>query len=173
MYNICNDIDEHATKPATIALSLLQSPVSLLSWYVEKYHEWCDTGANDDIENVFTKDDIIDWTMLYWCTDTVYSSIRLYYEQFNQSKSIFTYMNELYIDVPTAISQFPREAYRVPQKWLQYYMNIKQFKIHTSGGHWASFEQPELYADDLYQFVTQHTELGQYMMNQQSIHHEL
>jgi pimeloyl-ACP methyl ester carboxylesterase len=169
-------LHEQATRPDTIGAVLNQSPVALLIWYAEKLHAWSDSRddvtadvypgnhfPNGNLYARWSKDEIIDFVMLYWCTDTITSSIRLYWEQLsNHPVSALEQLatNNVPHTVPTAVAQFAAEPLRTPERWIKYYTNLKSYNENERGGHFAAWEEAELLANDIKQFVTNHVKIG-------------
>jgi pimeloyl-ACP methyl ester carboxylesterase len=135
------------TKPQTIGIALNDSPVGLAAWIVEKFHTWCDCGGNPD--SVFTKDELLTNISLYWFTQTAASSARIYYESRHAPPSATAGAR---IDVPTACADFPKEIIWSPRKWLESRYNITRWTEMPKGGHFAAFEQPQLFVDDVRAF---------------------
>jgi pimeloyl-ACP methyl ester carboxylesterase len=130
------------TYPQTIAYALNDSPVGLASWIIEKYYKWSDCKGN--IENVFTKDELLDNIMIYWVTQTINSSMRRYYEV--RKKKRLTSK----IKVPTAIAMFPGESeLLVPKSWVERTYPIVQWTDMLEGGHFPALEKPELLVEDI------------------------
>jgi pimeloyl-ACP methyl ester carboxylesterase len=129
------------TRPQTIGYALVDSPVGQASWILEKLTEWSDCSGNP--LSVFSYDDILDHIMLYWLPGTAASSGRLYWE----SHSNFTADP---IDLPVTCSVLPEEIIRPAQRWAQYkYPNLIYWSEPEKGGHFAAFEQPELFVTEM------------------------
>lgn len=168
-------LHQQATKPQTTTIALIQSPVAILNWHLEKYYTGTDKDQHNDnrtFNDIWSYDDIIDYTMLYWATDTIDSAIQIYYNTF-QDNVLDLYKNT-YIDRPTAVSYFKYEASKLPRRMLQHYYNIKQYNVHNHGGHFAAWEVPNTLANDIYQFVTsEHVNTDIYTNNNiQDIYHD-
>ncbi len=130
------------TRPQTIGYSLSDSPVGLLSFIYDKFHEWTDSDGNP--ENVLTRDEMLDDISLYWLTDTAASSARIYWEDSTGSFSGGK------LSLPVAASVFPHEIFRAPRSWAeQTYTNLVYFNEVERGGHFAAFEQPTLFVKEL------------------------
>ena len=124
------------------------SPAGLAAWIVEKFHSW--TDCNGDLESVLSKDQILTNIMVYWITQTITSSTRLYYEVFNGGRSpAFTQR----VEVPTAVARFPKELMLFPRKWVENHYNVTQWTVMEKGGHFAAMEQPEVLVQDLRKFL--------------------
>lgn len=140
------------TKPLTLAYGLNDSPVGLAAWIVEKMHGWAD--CNGYIGNVFTKDELLSNITLYWITETIHSSIRLYNEN---NKVPLILGKETFINTPTAIAHFKYEEPFPPCSFIERGYNIKQWSDFPSGGHFPAIEKPELLAEDIIKFFSLHT----------------
>lgn len=134
-----------STKPQTLGYALNDSPVGLASWMIEKFYSWSDHDGN--IENCLTKDELITNIMIYWVSQSINSSIRVYAENARAS-----YMGGLKssqrVEVPTGVSLFPKEA-QFPRAWAEKMVNVANFTVMKKGGHFAALEVPELYAKEL------------------------
>lgn len=138
---------QHKTKPLTLAYGLHDSPIGMAAWIVEKLYGWADCKSN--IENVFTKDELLSHVTLYWVTETLHSSIRLYYEN---SKAPMRFGKNDFIHVSVGIARFPLEEPFPPRKFIERGFNIQRWTDMPAGGHFAAIEQPKLLADDLIDF---------------------
>ncbi|XP_028580354.2 epoxide hydrolase 1 isoform X1 [Podarcis muralis] len=147
----------HSTKPDTAGCGLNDSPVGLAAYILEKFSTWTNHAFRDledgGLEKKFTLDDLLTNIMIYWVSGCIVSSMRFYKE--NIGKGIGTQKHEkLSVQVPTGIASFPHEVMHMPQSWLQQkYANIVSFSYMARGGHFAAFEEPELLAADILQFV--------------------
>ncbi len=139
---------QHRTKPLTLAYGLNDSPVGLCAWIVEKFYGWSDCNGN--IETVFTKDELLSNVSLYWFTETIHSSVRLYNEN---SKAPLHFSNNDFINTPVAIARFHKEDPFPPRKYIERGYNIQQWTDMPAGGHFAAMEQPKLLANDIIQFA--------------------
>lgn len=139
-----------STKPQTPAYGLNDSPVGLASWLVEKFRAWSDT--NGDVETCFSKDDLLNNIMIYWVTETINSSMRLYYEIGHTETGLKPGQR---IDVPTGFASFPKDINPPPREWVERFFNVQRWTEMPRGGHFAAFEEPELYADDVRAFFRQ------------------
>jgi pimeloyl-ACP methyl ester carboxylesterase len=140
------------TKPLTLAYGLNDSPVGLAAWIVEKMHGWAD--CNGYIGNIFTKDELLSNVTLYWITETIHSSIRLYNEN---SKVPLILGKETFINTPTGIAHFKYEEPFPPRSFIERGYNIKHWTDFPSGGHFPAIEKPDLLAEDIISFFTLHT----------------
>jgi pimeloyl-ACP methyl ester carboxylesterase len=130
------------TRPQTIGYSLADSPVGLAAWFYDKFAAWTYSGG--DPEKVLTRDEMLDDITLYWLTNTGASGARLYWE--NNANNF----NAVDISLPAAITVFPGEIYRTPKSWAEKaYHKLIYFNVVDKGGHFAAWEQPELFASEL------------------------
>ena len=139
---------QHRTKPLTLAYGLNDSPVGLCAWIVEKFYGWSDCNGN--IESIFTKDQLLANVSLYWFTETIHSSIRLYNEN---SKAPLHFSKDDFINIPVAIARFHKEDPFPSRKFIERGYNIQQWTDMLRGGHFAAMEQPGLLANDIIQFA--------------------
>jgi pimeloyl-ACP methyl ester carboxylesterase len=135
---------EQGTKPQTLGVSLNDSPAGLLAWIVEKFRAWSDCDGNP--ENSFTRDQLITNVMLYWATQTITSSARLYREARTTRDAAE------FVGVPTGVARYPKEILRYPRSWVERRYNVTHWAVMPRGGHFAAMEQPALFADDLRTF---------------------
>jgi epoxide hydrolase len=142
---------EHATRPQTIGYALVDSPVALCAWIVEKFWAW--TDCNGHPENALTRDQLLDNLMLYWLPRTGASSARLYWESVAQVNRWISDVVDDTIDVPTGCSIFPKELQRPSRRWAERrFVDIRHWNELARGGHFAAFEQPELFVDEVRAF---------------------
>jgi epoxide hydrolase len=139
--------NEQGTKPQTLGAGLNDSPAGLLAWIVEKFRGWSDCGG--DPETIFTRDQLITNVMLYWATETITSSARLYRETMQGGALLETVP---FIDAPTGVARFPKEVLRWPRSWVEHQYNLTRWTPMPRGGHFAAMEQPELFVDDVRRF---------------------
>tara|TARA_R110002051_G_scaffold290773_1_gene354408 strand:- start:38319 stop:39443 length:1125 start_codon:yes stop_codon:yes gene_type:complete len=136
-----------STKPITLAYGLNDSPIGLCAWIVEKLNSWSD--HKNGVEEVFTKDEILSNVTLYWVTQTIHSSIRIYNEN---SKRPMIFQSSDFVKVPVAYANFPKEISRPPRSYAALGYNITRWTDMPSGGHFAAMEKPELLALDINEF---------------------
>ena len=134
------------TKPQTLGFALNDSPLGLAAWIVEKFRSWCDCNGNP--ETIFTKDELLTNITLYWATQTAASSARIYYE----SRHPTSPANRAKIEVPTACADFPKEIIWSPRAHVAARYNLVRWTEMPKGGHFAAFEQPQLFVDDVRAF---------------------
>ncbi|MEU4242495.1 alpha/beta hydrolase [Actinoplanes sp. NPDC026619] len=136
----------HRTRPQTAAFGLTDSPVGLAAWIVEKMRAWSD--CDGDIERSFTKDEILTNVMIYWLTGTIGSSMRMYGAEAAIPPGQLTRR----VETSSGYSLFPGDFLPPPRAWLERTSNVARVTEHGQGGHFAPFEEPELYAAELREF---------------------
>ena len=134
----------HATKPQTLAVGLNDSPAGLASWIVEKFWRWGDHGG--DLEGVFGRDALLTNLTIYWATETINSSIRLYYETVRNPGRWGA------SQVPTAMLMSPKDMFATPREWAERQGRVDRWTEIDRGGHFLEWEQPALVAADLRAF---------------------
>jgi pimeloyl-ACP methyl ester carboxylesterase len=133
---------QQRTRPQTLGYALNDSPVGQAAWIYEKFKAW--TDCNGEPESVLSRDEMLDNIMIYWLTGTATSSARLYWE------SADTGFIPIPVDVPTGVSQYPRELLRASRRWAEKsYRNIIYWNELDRGGHFAAFEQPAIFVDEV------------------------
>jgi pimeloyl-ACP methyl ester carboxylesterase len=137
---------QQSTRPQTVGYGLVDSPVGQLAWIVEKFWSWTDCDGHP--EKVLTRDELLDNVMLYWVTASAASSARLYWESFR----VFGEGERRRVELPTGVASFPKEILRAPRSWCEANYNITHWTTMPRGGHFAAFEQPELFVDDVSAF---------------------
>jgi epoxide hydrolase len=142
---------EQATRPQTIGYALVDSPAALCAWIVEKLWAWTDNDGQ--LESVLTRDELLDNVMLYWLPRTGASSARLYWESIRQVNEWITGPLTDQVTVRTGCSIFPKELQRPSRRWAEKrFTNIRYWNEPAKGGHFAAFEQPELFVDEVRAF---------------------
>ncbi|CAG6017578.1 unnamed protein product [Menidia menidia] len=146
-----------ATKPDTVGCGVNDSPVGLAAYILEKFSSWTNMNNRDlmdgGLERKFSLDDLLTNVMIYWTTGSVVSSMRFYKENFKSDPNE-RIDSKTGIFVPTGVAAFPQEIMHCPQSWAQVrYRNIYSYTFMPRGGHFAAFEEPQLLADDIMQFV--------------------
>ena len=135
---------QQSTRPQTLGYGLVDSPVGQLAWIVEKFWAWTDCDGHP--ENAVSRDELLDNVMLYWITGSGASSARLYWESFN------SFITDGRVELPTGVAAFPKEILRTPRRWCEAVYNITHWTTMPRGGHFAAFEQPDLFVDDVRAF---------------------
>ncbi|MCK3784790.1 epoxide hydrolase (plasmid) [Sinorhizobium meliloti] len=136
------------TRPQTIGYGLVDSPVGLAAWILGHpgFSRW--TYSESDPEK--SRDEVLDDITLYWLTNSATSSGRLYWEYGGRSPAFASPEMTSEISLPVAITVFPGESYRAPETWARRaYPNLVYFHEVDKGGHFAAWEQPELFSAEL------------------------
>ncbi len=136
---------QQSTCPQTLGYALADSPVGQMAWIVEKFYNWtdCERDGTKHPENVLSKDELLDNVMFYWLNNAGASSARLYWESFNNPS-----MEP--VDIPAGCSIFPKEIFRSSRRWAeQRFSKLIHWNELDRGGHFAAFEQPELFIEEL------------------------
>jgi pimeloyl-ACP methyl ester carboxylesterase len=136
---------EQSTKPQTLGAALNDSPAGLLAWIVEKFRTWSD--CDGDLETVFTRDQLLTNITVYWVTQTITSSARLYWENMHSREKPAP------VPVPTGVARYPKEVLRFPRPWVEQRYNVVHWADMARGGHFAAMEQPDLFVRDLRAFL--------------------
>jgi pimeloyl-ACP methyl ester carboxylesterase len=144
---------EQATRPQTVGYALLDSPVALASWMLDH-----DTDSYYKISHAFldkspagglTRDHVLDNVTLYWLTGTGASAAREYWES-GRAAAMAAGRTPPEVSVPVGFTVFPGEIYRAPRSWVQAaYPTLSYFNEAAEGGHFAAWEQPQLFTDEL------------------------
>jgi pimeloyl-ACP methyl ester carboxylesterase len=134
---------QQSTRPQTLGYGLTDSPSGQAAWILEKFWAWTDCDGHP--ENILGRDELLDNVMLYWVTATAASSARLYWESFGPKRR-----TPFKVTIPTGVAVFPKEIVTPVRKWMEAnYMNIQRWSEMPKGGHFAAFEQPDLFVREL------------------------
>ncbi|WP_407442288.1 epoxide hydrolase family protein [Rhodococcus sp. (in: high G+C Gram-positive bacteria)] len=132
---------EQSTRPQTLAYALTDSPIGQLAWIVEKFRDWTDCDGHP--ESIVSRDRILDTVSLYWLTESGGSSARFYWENFPPD-------NHAPVDVPAAVTVFPREIERLPRAWVERrFRDLRVWSRPDRGGHFPMLEVPETYVHEV------------------------
>lgn len=133
---------QQSTRPQTVGYGLVDSPAGQAAWIIEKFWAWTDSDGHP--ENVLTRDELLDNVMFYWLNAAGASSARLYWESFGKAGDFGD------VTVPTGISIFPKEIFRASRRWAERrFKNIIHWNELEKGGHFAAFEQPATFVDEV------------------------
>jgi pimeloyl-ACP methyl ester carboxylesterase len=150
-----------STKPQTLAYGLNDSPAGLAAWIIEKFKSWSDNDGQ--VENAFTKDELLTNITIYWATQTINSSFRLYYE------TMKWLMNAMYnplqkinpfdktgdrTTTPAAFTIFSKDI-SPPRALAERFFNVQKWSVKSKGGHFAAMEQPALLASEMREFFSE------------------
>lgn len=137
---------QQSTRPQTLGYGLTDSPSGQAAWILEKFWAWTDCDGHP--ENVLSRDEMLDNVMLYWVTATAVSSARLYWESFSPKRRPV-----VKVTVPTGVAVFPREIVTPVRKWMApNFTDIRHWKEMPKGGHFAAFEQPDLFVAEVREY---------------------
>ncbi|XVU23752.1 epoxide hydrolase family protein [Actinoplanes sp. CA-054009] len=132
-----------STRPQTIGYGLVDSPAALCAWITEKFQAWTDG-------NPLTRDQLLDNLMMYWLPGTGASAARLYWESFAEVRKLFRTGGGETVAVPVGGSIFPKENPRPTRRWAERrFTDIRYWNEPPRGGHFAAFEQPRLFAQEV------------------------
>ena len=134
---------QQATRPQTLGYGLVDSPSGQAAWIVEKFYQWMDCQGHP--ENVVSRDELLDDIMMYWLNGAGASSARLYWESFGGATG-----NSIPVEIPMGASIFPKEIFRTSQRFARaVYKNIVFWRDKDNGGHFAAFEQPDVFVGEV------------------------
>ena len=133
----------HRTKPQTLGHALNDSPAGLAAWIGEKFHAWTQAPV--------ARDELLTNLSIYWFTQTITSSMRLYKES---ARTPLQFEDGERLGVPLAYADFPGEIVRPPREWLERFADVSRWTEMPRGGHFAALEQPDLLAADVRAFFT-------------------
>lgn len=129
------------SRPQSMGYGLADSPAAQAAWIYEKFHGWTDNNGRP--EDALTVDQMLDDISIYWLTNSGASSARLYWESFH---NIFAEP----LTIPCGVSIFPKELFRPARKWAErIYQNLIHWNELDKGGHFAAFEQPEIFINEV------------------------
>jgi len=134
-------------EPDLAAVALSDSPAGLAAWIVSKFRAWSDCGGQ--VLRRFTRDELLTNVTLYWVTNSIGSSMRLYRE--SRNAGTFGPIHAR-VGVPTACALFPRELFRPPRRWVERLYHVTRWTEQPEGGHFAAMEVPELLLEDVRAF---------------------
>jgi pimeloyl-ACP methyl ester carboxylesterase len=138
---------QQSSRPQTLGYSLVDSPAGQLAWIVEKFWAW--TDCDGDPYAIFTREQLLDNVSIYWLTATGASSGRLYWESASTDPALIARIAGP-ITVPAGGSVFPREIRRPSRRWAeQVYTSLHYWNHPERGGHFAAFEQPALFVEEV------------------------
>ena len=143
---------QQATKPQTLSYAMMDSPVGVAAWIIEKFNSWSDTDG-DDIESAHTKDTLLTNIMVYIATRTFNTASWIYCGRREEGGRILSLEGKR-VEVPTAAALFPAEFLSwPPRSYVERVYNIARWTEMPRGGHFAALEEPELFLDDVREFA--------------------
>ena len=137
-----------ATQPQTVGFALNDSPMGLAAWLMDKYREWAD--CDGVVERRFTRDELLTHVSLYWFTQTIASSCRMYLES---RRAPLAFRRGERIAVPCGILHLATEEPMPPRAWVERAYDVVRWTDQPKGGHFAAWEEPELFTADVREFV--------------------
>jgi pimeloyl-ACP methyl ester carboxylesterase len=145
---------EMATRPQTIGYPLLDSPVALAAWMVDHdtdaYYKIASAFVDDKASGNLTRDHILDNVTLYWLTGTGASTARSYWEAYGPNAPAAGQQSLPASSIPFAFTTFPGEIWKTPRGWVEAsYPNVIYFNEVDKGGHFAAWEEPELFSTEI------------------------
>jgi pimeloyl-ACP methyl ester carboxylesterase len=135
-----------STKPQTLAYAINDSPIGLAAWIIDKFYCWSDHGGN--LNQLFSRDELLVNLTIYWVTQTAGSSFRLYYEALHQPQK----QAKGRLDIPTAFCIAPKDA-RPPREFAERFFNVQQWTPVPAGGHFLAMEHSDVLAADIFRFA--------------------
>jgi microsomal epoxide hydrolase len=142
---------QQATKPQTLSYAMMDSPVGVAAWIIEKMRGWSDIKDND-IESVYSKDTLLSNIMVYLVTKTFNTASWIYYGRREEGGRSLP-KEDLPLKVPTAVALFPKEYLEwAPRSYVERIYNIQRWTEMPKGGHFAALEQPDLLIKDIREF---------------------
>ncbi len=143
---------QQATKPQTLSYAMMDSPVGVAAWILEKMHGWSDT-TDDNVESVYSKDQLLTNIMVYIVTRTFNTASWIYYGRSEEGGRMLSPEGHR-VEVPTACALFPKELLAwPPRSYAERIYNVTQWTTMPRGGHFAAMEQPDLLIEDIRKFV--------------------
>ena len=143
---------QQATKPQTLSYAMMDSPVGVAAWIIEKFHSWSDTDG-DNIESIYTKDSLLTNIMIYLVTRTFNTASWIYFGRREEGGRVLS-PDGLRVEVPTAAALFPAELLSwPPRSYVERIYNIARWTEMPRGGHFAALEQPTLLIEDIRAFA--------------------
>lgn len=143
---------QQATRPQTLSYAMMDSPVGIAAWIIEKFNSWSDTSG-DDVESAFSKDQLLTNIMIYIVTRTFNTASWIYYGRREEGGRILSDRGER-VQVPTACALFPKEMLAwPPRSYVERLYNVQHWTEMPRGGHFGAAEEPALLVDDIRAFV--------------------
>lgn len=148
-----------STKPQTLAMALNDSPAGLAAWLIERYRGWSDSVGPDgrrDVSRRFTLDELLTFVTLYWVTETIASSMRVYYEGAHDPAGYAPAKvapGAAGPPPPAALAVWPGDIAVPPREWAERQGKLARFTVMPRGGHFPEWEEPQLVAEELRAFL--------------------
>jgi len=143
---------QQATKPQTLSYAMMDSPVGIAAWIIEKFNSWSDT-VGDDIENVYSKDALLTNIMVYLVTGTFNTASWIYFGRREEGGRVLSPEGKR-VEVPTGCALFPAEFLSwPPRSYMERVYNVTHWTEMPSGGHFPAMEEPDYLVDDIRAFA--------------------
>lgn len=144
---------QQATKPQTLSYAMIDSPVGIAAWIIEKMHGWSDL-KDDDIESIYSKDVLLANIMIYVLTNTFNTASWIYFGRREEGGRYFP-KDFKKITIPTGIAIFPKEMSEWPPiSYIEKIFNTKKISKMSEGGHFPALEKPRLLIEDIRKFFS-------------------
>jgi pimeloyl-ACP methyl ester carboxylesterase len=137
-----------ATQPQTLGFALNDSPIGVAAWLIDKYRDWAD--CDGVVERRFSRDELLTHVSLYWFTETIASSCRMYLES---RRAPLVFRQDERIGVSCGVLHLAKEEPMPPRAWVERAYNVVRWTEKPTGGHFAAWEEPEVFATDVREFV--------------------
>lgn len=143
---------QQSTKPQTLSYAMMDCPVGIAAWFIEKFNTWSDT-VGDDIESVYDKDHLLTNIMIYLVTGSFNTASWIYYGR-RQEGGRELPPGDKRVEAPTGAALFPAEFLPwPPRSYVERTYNLVHWTEMPKGGHFAAMEQPQLLVDDIRKFA--------------------
>ena len=143
---------QQATKPQTLSYAMMDSPVGIAAWILEKFNSWSDTDG-DNVESAHSKDELLTNIMVYIVTRSFNTASWIYYGRREEGGRLFSPAGRR-VEVPTACALFPKELLAWPPRpYVERLFNVQRWTEMPRGGHFAALEEPELLLADVRAFA--------------------
>ena len=143
---------QQATRPQTLSYAMMDSPVGVAAWIIEKFYSWSDV-RNNDIETAHTKDELLTNIMIYVVTRTFNTASWIYYGRREEGGRVFSPEGDR-VEVPTSCAVFPEEMLAwPPRSYVDRIYNVQHWTEMPRGGHFAAMEEPDLVVEDVRKFA--------------------
>ena len=143
---------QQATRPQTLSYAMMDSPVGVAAWIVEKFHDWSDVPTGE-LEKAHSKDNLLANIMVYIATKTFNTASWIYYGRREEGGRVLSPEGKR-VEIPTGCAVFPKEMLRWPPKsYADKIYNITQWSEMPCGGHFAAMEEPEMLLNDIRKFA--------------------
>ena len=143
---------QQATRPQTLSYAMIDSPVGIAAWLVEKFHDWADVETGH-LENAFSKDELLTNIMIYITTRTFNSASWIYYGRREEGGRVLSPEGRR-VEVPTGCAVFPAEMLNwPPRSYAERIYNIQHWTEMPRGGHFAAMEEPQMLLEDIRKFA--------------------